>query len=713
MLKKEVFSLYLQNEYNKALMKKSILLAIILTLHACQQTIKAQEKFTWEDFIEQAMLEDEENTEEDELTYEVLEHLHLHPINLNMATEEELLQLPFIDKKQAESIITYRDRNKPMRSTGELMFINELDKRTRDYLQLFCFAGETEENNRRTTGALLKNIKHETAMKFDAPLYTKEGQRRHTAEELQKSPNKEYRGDRFHENLRYTLSSQDKLFAGIILEKDAGEKGVDYVSGYIMAKGIDLGRKTELSNVIAGNYRISLGQGLAINTATSFGKSMSTNLLNKMDRGISPHRSGMEYGYLTGGAASIKLSNITLSAFAGYTRRDGTMRNDYAGVSAIKTDGLHRTPLEYSKKGNMTETTFGGNLHWEHNRLKLSFTAVNTHFSMPLAPSWDTDGTLYKKYNAQGRDFQVYSLSYQLRLKRVTITGESAMSHTEGLKEGHGRQNGFATIATITYTPNSTNRFMLTGRSLGAKFVSIHGKTFSENSLPQNERGVYLGWRTSMIPSIDIDAYVDVMYFPWLKSGVSKASYGIDSKTQITYTHNRISTWELRYSIKSKQKDYKTVDQQRVLQFNTRHSIKLQNNLNITKSLALRSSAYLTLCKFAINPVEKGYAICEDLRWEAKKLKTSVGLAYFDTDSYNTRVYTYESSPLYSFGMTSLMYRGIRAYAMMSYSITGKLIITGKIGMTKYLNRDEISSGTELIRANHKEDVQMMLRWKI
>ena len=57
------------------------------------------------------------------------------------------------------------------------------------------------------------------------------------------------------------------LLAGIQMEKDAGERGVDYVSGYVMLK--DMGF---VKRAIVGNYRLSFGQGLAVNTSMKYGK---------------------------------------------------------------------------------------------------------------------------------------------------------------------------------------------------------------------------------------------------------------------------------------------------------------------------------------------------------------------------------------------------------------------------------------------------------
>ena len=143
------------------------------------------------------------------------------------------------------------------------------------------------------------------------------------------------------------------LQAGIEAEKDAGERGADHISAYAMLKDLPTGRRSSIREAIVGCFRAHFGLGLAINTGVSFGKNMMTGSMGRLDRGLSRHASTMETGYMTGAGLRYRIGCASVAAFGAYDKTDGTMLSDSSGISALKTDGLHRTPLEHSKRHNI------------------------------------------------------------------------------------------------------------------------------------------------------------------------------------------------------------------------------------------------------------------------------------------------------------------------------------------------------------------------
>ena len=86
---------------------------------------------------------------------------------------------------------------------------------------------------------------------------------------------------------------------------------------------------------------------------------------------------------------------------------------------------------------------------------------------------------------------------------------------------------------------------------------------------------------------------------------------------------------------------------------------------------------------------------------------------YFNTDTYNARISHYEPSLLYAYGSTLYYYMGVRTSLLASIPLFKQsLYINTKLGITKYFNRSTISSGLERINANHREDLQVQIRWK-
>ncbi len=670
------------------------------------QTEREERAMAWEDFVE-LMAEEEEVMDEDLM--EQLQELYAHPFDINEVRKEDLEQLPFLNEEQVEGIVKYVKENGRVESLGELLFVRELGGKEREMLRLFLEVKASRPNRDAqipTIRTMLKYAKQEMVWRTDVPFYEKEGYKDVAPEVLEKSPNKVYRGDKYHHTFRYNFSGMNHVLAGLQMEKDAGEKGVDYVAGYVMLKDIGW-----LKRAVLGNYKVSFGKGLAVNSGMKFGKMMTLSAMDRMDAGITKHSSTAETGYFTGGAVTLQLKDWQVSAFGSYRKEEGTYNNDSTGMSSLKKDGLHRTQLERSKKGNLGVSNWGGNVHWEHKELRLSATVVFTHLDVPLMPKHNTKASTYRYYNASGNDFLVGSVAYAYRYKRLSFSGETAFSNTE-------KQNGVASLNIFRWRANSTNSFMLIGRYYGAKFISLNGKAFGENSTVQNEEGILLGWTSKAIRNVEVEAYVDAMYFPWWKQGVSESSKGYEGMVQALYAANR--KWNLlaRYRIKTKQKDFTYEGHSKtytLLDYNTNQSVKLQLNCNLSSSFSLRTSATGTLVSFGIDPNEKGFAIGENVRWQNPKNKCRIdlGITYFSTDSYNARVYNNEPTLLYSFGSTSYYDEGIRTTLLASVPIVKQsLFINAKLGMTKYFNRDVIGSELEMIDASHREDLQVQVRWK-
>lgn len=85
----------------------------------------------------------------------------------------------------------------------------------------------------------------------------------------------------YYHNLRYSFHYRDQIYAGITAEKDAGEpfftgqnkKGYDFYSLYLLIRNIG-----HFKALALGNYRVSYGYGLVINTDFGMGKQLHSLL---------------------------------------------------------------------------------------------------------------------------------------------------------------------------------------------------------------------------------------------------------------------------------------------------------------------------------------------------------------------------------------------------------------------------------------------------
>ncbi len=684
---------------------KYTLLTLIFIL--CAVGINAQSSLDWNDFVAEIFDEMDEDEESAQAVILELEELRHHPIDLNTATESELHQLPFLSDNQVKDILFYRERNGLFMSLGELMLIRSIDFSTRRRLQLFCtVAPVSSTTSSPTFRNLLRFSEHELTARTDIPFYVKDGYRSKPDSVLAKSPNKIYLGNNSDYSLRYSLTSMNRLYAGIQVEKDGGEKHLDYVSAYVQYKH----NRGLVRNIIIGDYRVGFAQGLVINSNLSFGKLAMLGSSGSSNRGFTRHSSTMEANYFRGIALSVKpLRTLTVNAFFSYNDIDGTFRTDTVGyLSSLKTDGLHRTQLERSKRHNVSETTFGGNTSLSIGRWTTALTAVHSHLSVPLMPVCDTPSTIYRRYNPSGTDFTNFSIAYGYGGSTFSVQGETA-STADG---------GIATLNVAQYRMNSTTYISLTQRYYSKDYTSLHARSFGENSSVQNESGVCLAVKCEPVPHVQVTAYADWFYFPWLKYQVSESSSGFDILGQVQYQPSEQSTWQLRYRIKSKQKDVKVNEDKKELYYYTNQQVRLQNTLTVNPHLTLKSVASLSMAFKPANGNAVGYGLSEQLRWKPStetKRHIDLSIIYFHTDDYDSRIYGYEPSLLYTMGMVSYAYHGIRASILLSTPVMPRLLncltLNAKLSATKYFNRDTIGTAQELIDRSHREDFQLQLRY--
>ena len=668
---------------------------------SCLQQTMAQTPMKWEDFVENMTDEYQENDIEPS-TFEDLYEIYLHPINLNNTTYDELRQLPFLTDIQINAILYHVLTNYPMRSLGELMLISSIDYTTRMRLMLFCRAGEERPV---TTAETLRNIlrypKQDVTLRTDIPFYTKEGYRDYPDSILSRYPNRVYQGNNNYHSLRYAFNAKGHILAGLEVEKDGGEREFDYVSAYVMLH--DIGR---IRNLVIGDYKLSFGQGLVVSNSMSFGKHATLGSMPYMGRGISRHSSMMESNHLRGIAANLTLSQrVHATAFASYQGIDATLSGSNSNsVSSLKTDGLHRTQLERSKRNLLHEFTWGGNLQFSQGVFSAGVTAIATHLSMPLTPKHDTPSSAYRLYNLHGTDFGAIGLSYGYITSKYSFQGETAMSTASGC---------MATINTMSMRTSSTTTLSMSVRHFNKAYATRYGHTLSESSTPQNETGILAAIKAEPWQRIHIEAYADVFHFPYMRSNTSAASNGLDCMAQVVYTPTDKSRLQLRYRIKSKQQDYADGNGGTQLMYGTNQTWRLSYTQQIGSPLSLQ-----TLFTFShrFNPDsdnESGLLLAENVRWQSSDGGRHVSLmaAYFNTDSYASRVWTYEPSLLYSLGMNSFFYHGLRVAVVASANVSKSLRLQCKLGHTSYFGRNTIGTGLEQISQSHREDLLLQARW--
>jgi hypothetical protein len=108
----------------------------------------------------------------------------------------------------------------------------------------------------------------------------------------------------------------------------------------------------------------------------------------------------------------------------------------------------------------------------------------------------------------------------------------------------------------------------------------------------------------------------------------------------------------------------------------------------------------------------RGFMVYQDLTFKkmGSKLTFTTRYALFDTDSWDSRIYAFESDVLYAFSILPYSGRGSRFYGMIKWDIVRGMDLWVRYGTFLYTDRNVISSGNTQISGNQKSDVHIQLR---
>lgn len=676
---------------------------ILFLIAFITQSLRAQNGREWEEYL--VRLIDAEEYSEESLSdvYDRLCGLEESPLNINTVSFDEIAQIPGLDVSRISEIIEYRDRYGEMKTIEELAMIPSIDRELRLFLSHFLVAGPREQEKWYSKDGLksvLKNHRGNLLGTMDIPLYTREGYKNND-----ETGEKAYLGDKYRYNVRYTGMFGNKIKYGIVGAKDAGEPflkggnsgGMDYYSYFLSAQ--DLGR---IKAVVLGSFRARFGMGLVLNTNTNYGKQSALSAMNTVSNVITGHTSRSDESRLQGVATTIDIgrkgsfSKLELSAFFSYRAVDATLNKD-GSVSTILTSGYHRTESEMRKKNNTKQMVSGGHLAWRRNGWHAGVTAVFDWFNRDLNPSWDTDGYKYRRYNARGNSFWNVGADYGYISSRFSFTGETAT----------GDCGAVATLNAIQARVSDRVSLTAIQRFYSYQYYAIQSNAFSDGGHVQNESGVYLGARWSLTKYAVLDAYTDLSYSPWQKYQVQASSYSFDNNVSFIYSRNN---WNVsgRYRMRVRERD-----NERKTGLTNKNDHRFRLSAEYTGgAFSFSTRADACLVSFA-GETKRGWMVGETLRCRLNSnWDVSGSASYFKTDDYDSRLYSYEKSLLYSFSMPSYYGHGFRASLVARADIGNHWMFMAKIGHTKYFDRSVIGTSYQQVDSSYLDDIGVQFRYK-
>ena len=634
----------------------------------------------WENVLETLLSDEELSSDALEELAVMYESLHEMPLNINTATKEELIQLPFLTERQIEDIHAYVYMHGPMMTLGELQLTGSLDYTTRQLLREFVYAGDVPVKREKIRlNDLLEYGRSELTLRMDIPLYVRDGFRYHSPEELERYPNRVFMGNRLSHSIRYSFNWHNRIRLGLTADKDAGEPffgrnsmGYDFYSPYLYLK--DMGVLKEL---VLGNFKAQFGHGLLLGGGFSSGKSMALTSLGRQTQGLKPHSSTQEYGYLRGGGAAVGWGRTTFTLLGSWAPMDATLKGDTL-ISSFKQDGYHRTELEWSKKKNVTLGTLAANVRYSYRGLRFGVTALTERLSLPYQE--------YRRLTGISADYSISRPRYAFTAELSLLDGRPALIVSQSFR----MQND--------WTLNTVFRHYSPG------YMSLHSNTMAEGSV-QNETGLLIGFSHSS-RNLKLNCYADLFMHPEPRYGASERSNGMDLRMEADWKAGRRDALFATARFKSKQKDCKYTNR---LEYCLTGRYRLRWTHNCTGGAELKTQLFYVRYNFIAEPVSNGYTLTQSYSCSLFKdrLGMNVTAAVFYTESYDSRISVYESGLRFAYNFMSLYGKGGRLAATVKYRFRNGMQLNLKAGGTWYADRDEIGSSQQLIPANHKEDISL------
>ena len=620
----------------------------------------AQETYPWEKYLREVMTAEDAESSVWEDVYDQLCERSLHPFDINTVTRSQLEDLPFLSAQQIEEILEYQYRYGPMKSKGELLMIRSLDEPHRQLLGSVCYVGEPTRPSFPAVKEIARYGHHELMATVRVPFHEKDN---------------DYLGSPLRHWMRYQFNYGSYVKLGLQGTNDAGEPffanrnrwGYDYYAFYLQLQG--LGR---LESLCLGHYRVSMGMGLVMNTQTSYGKVAMLQSLGRSQTTLRAHSSRTD-NYLQGAAATLRLSkHLSLTGFFSYRPLDATLNHD-GTAATILSSSYHRTQGEMDKKHNLEALKTGGSLLYTYRGLQLGLNALYAHLSRQLRPN---TALLYRQHYPQGRDFFNTSLSYGYASRRLSLNGETAID-----KSGH-----LATINSASLLIGDAWSLMALQRFYAFRYASLDAQSYSAGGRTQNESGLYLGLTWNPSPHLQLMAYTDFAYYAWARYRVSQSSHAWDHLLQGTFKHRRW-TFFARYRLQQQQRD--NASKTALLSF-TSHRFRLSAEYAGAGAFSMLSQ--FDGCYLPQEQQAWGKVVTQRVSFQHHWLTLHLGISYYHTDNYASRVYLYENAPLYTYSVMQLYGEGFRYWLMARAAIGSRLTLSTKASDT---------------------DLDLQVRWKI
>lgn len=642
---------------------------------------------------------------------ERLDDLRTRPIDLNAASVDELALVPAITPRLAEAIVADREARGLFASPDSLLRVPGVTEAMLRDARPFVVARRADEAQPTHP---LRSLRFDFLQRVQRRLDLGRGYDP-VPEDWEGPAPSRYLGspERLYTRLRATAGRTASV--NLTLEKDPGEPfrwqpeqgfyGYDFASAHAAVHGLG-----PIETLVVGDFTTEFGQGVTLWRASGFGKGRETvRPLVRRGRGVRPYASTDEVNFFRGAAVSVfPIEGLVVSGFASRRQLDARIAeaDTFSLVEGLPQSGLHRTPNEIAQKHALGASLVGGAVEVRRARATVGVVGYGARFDTPIARGRQP----YQRFAFEGSEAAMVGVYGSASLGAAYLFGEAARSPTGALGGVVGAEARVGPLDLLALA-----------RHFPADFVSLHGHAFGErNGATQNEAGVYLGVQAQPRRTWTLGGYIDQFRFPWARFGVPLPSRGLDA---LAYSEHRPRPW-LLLTVQGRSKTREVGariptaggGEADALDRETRQTLRTQGELVASRHLRLRTRIEGARYRRDGQPNAYGSVLFQDIRWTPRPgLLLDLRLTHFDTDSFDARLYQFESDLFGVLSNVLLSGRGVRAYAVLGFRPARfeGVDVRLKLASTAYRDRDRVGSGLDEIQGRRVRDVGMHIRYRL
>ncbi len=620
------------------------------------------------------------------------------PLDLNSATEYELVRLPGVTPRLANMIVAHRRQYGNFATIDSLATVAGLSRNDVELLAPFVFVdkGPTSDRNAfRLRMSHLMQVRPEQA----------EGFSRNPSDSVTR-----YLGGPVAWTTRIDVETQS-FQVSVTADHDRGEPwqwrpserrfGADHLSW-----SIELRPGRVLRSIVLGDIRYASRMGLAAGTVgfASFERP-SRAASHSPPRG---HSGPTNPRIGRGVAVRIDAGPVEMATIVSRGHRDARREISPAGDSILvlnSSDRNHRTEAELARRKFVGQRFVSIRIGYKGRRVGVGVFAHNTSFDKAVSHTHRPD----QLFAFEGRSQSIVGVDVSWHSDRTRCAAEAIVLRRSGtLALASTSSAGYCEVS-----PGRSYRVWTYARILSRSSSSLTGTPLSRSSgLSVGERGISFGLRSPLAKGVALNIYADLWRHPWLRFNLWRPSGGRELGLRLTRKTQQ-STISIKINEVTKDTGVTTVDNVgrsiRSAERIRRTALSFSSTWWLNPGLGVRLSSAFRRTRGQQPSSAVGAMLSVGAQLRHSRLQLAAGMTLFDSPSAATRIYAYEPSMRFAFGAVSHTGSGERWYVLLTATVTSAIVIEMKYSSSSRYGARTIGSGLEEVKGNRIRDVGLQI----